>query len=100
MSYNSQRYASKLSYESARETCPAVDEKFGDLERALDNYREKEQESRMFLRDKLTEKCAEVIELQERVDELEKTVENLESSVGDMKSEIKNLEKQLSMVEQ
>ena len=86
------RAAQKESFYMVKETCPEVD-------KANDAFLEVVKKCTSSLRDALTEKCEECIDLSDKISDLEKQVENQADEISDLLTQIKDLEEQLSSVD-
>lgn len=86
------RAAQKDSFYMVKETCPEID-------RANDAFIEVVKKCTVALRDALTEKCDEALDLSDKISDLEKQVEKQADEISELLTQIKELEEQLASVD-
>ena len=86
------RAAQKDSFYAVKETCPEID-------RANDEFIEVVKKCTVALRDALTEKCEETLDLTDRIADLEKKVDKQTDEIAELLEQIKELEAQLASVD-
>ena len=85
------RAAQKDSFYAVKETCPEID-------RANDAFIEVVKKCTVALRDALTEKCEETLDLTNQIADLEKKVDMQTDEIAELLGQIKELEAQLASV--
>lgn len=86
------RAAQKDSFYAVKETCPEID-------RANDAFINVVKKCTVALRDALTEKCEETLELTDQIADLEKKVDKQTDEIAELLEQIKELEAQLASVD-
>jgi len=86
------RAAQKDSFYMVKETCPEID-------KANDEFIEIVKKCTVSLRDALTEKCEECLDLSDKISDLEKQVEKQSDEISELIEQIKQLEAQLASVD-
>lgn len=84
--------AQKDSFYAVKETCPEID-------RANDAFIEVVKKCTVALRDALTEKCEEALDLTDQIADLEKQVDKQTDEIAELLEQIKELEAQLASVD-